>query len=91
MNGALVLQERQLAHGDQVQIGPLVFEVQIERESAATVPSDSSPEAVTLGAENTAELDLSQPPATISLNTGEAGVDDGTKQQPAIPERRDEA
>ncbi len=92
VNGELVEKERQLAHGDQVQIGPLVFEVQIERESASTVSSGSSPEAVTLGAENTAELDLSQQPATISLNTGDAGVDDGTKQQPALPKEgmRDE-
>jgi predicted component of type VI protein secretion system len=39
VNGVRVLGERALAHGDQVQVGPLVFEVQLEEgaKSAAGI------------------------------------------------------
>src|SRR5258708_1640950 len=49
INGALVDKERQLVHGDQVQIGPLVFEVQLEPQAGNTPPSLSATDAVTLG------------------------------------------
>jgi pSer/pThr/pTyr-binding forkhead associated (FHA) protein len=79
VNGALVETERQLRHGDQVQIGPLVFEVQLELKSHNGSPSVAATDAVTLGAENTAELDLTQP------GTGAPGMDDSTEKQPALP------
>jgi pSer/pThr/pTyr-binding forkhead associated (FHA) protein len=45
VNGRLVQQERPLAHGDQIQIGPVVFEVRFEDPSVGTPPdplTDSS-------------------------------------------------
>ena len=45
VNGRLVQQEQALAHGDQIQIGPVVFEVRFEGPSAgepADPLSDSS-------------------------------------------------
>jgi pSer/pThr/pTyr-binding forkhead associated (FHA) protein len=35
VNGVLLDRERQLDHGDQVQVGPLVFEVSLDSETAS--------------------------------------------------------
>jgi len=50
VNGVLVHNERRLLHGDHIQIGPLVFEAQIE-----AVPTSESP---TLGAPVDTHADL---------------------------------
>lgn len=39
VNGELLHEERRLRHGDQVQLGPLVFELQLESSEAPAVPS----------------------------------------------------
>jgi predicted component of type VI protein secretion system len=54
VNGALLTQERRLAHGDQVQVGPLVFELLIE---AAAQP----PRTVVILAGSTAEAPAAPP------------------------------
>ncbi|HEY7314272.1 MAG TPA: FHA domain-containing protein [Gemmataceae bacterium] len=36
VNGELLHEERPLRHGDQVQVGPLVFEIQLQQEIAET-------------------------------------------------------
>jgi pSer/pThr/pTyr-binding forkhead associated (FHA) protein len=84
VNGTLVETERQLHHGDQVQIGPLVFEVQLEFKTANGSRGVAATDAVTLGAENTAEMDLSQQ-MTSKLRTEPRGMDDSTEKQPALP------
>jgi pSer/pThr/pTyr-binding forkhead associated (FHA) protein len=84
VNGCLVENERQLLNGDQVQIGPLVFEVQLETETVDGTPGVTQTEAVTLGAENTAEMDLTQQP-TSTLYTGKGGVLDTTKPHLPLP------
>src|SRR5260370_10707237 len=63
VNGALLDQERQLVHGDQVQIGPLVFEVQLEMEPAHGPPSVSATDAANQATESTAEMDRGGPDA----------------------------
>src|SRR5260370_20330650 len=74
VNGALLEKERQLMHGDQVQIGPLVFEVQLELAPASGPPSLSANDAGTLGTESTAEMDVSGPDA--------AKLEPGPKEEP---------
>jgi predicted component of type VI protein secretion system len=89
VNGTLVDSERQLQHGDQVQIGPLVFELQLEPKVPSGAPGVAATDAVTLGAENTAEIDVGQQ-TTSALPTAQVrskppGLDDSTEKQPALP------
>jgi pSer/pThr/pTyr-binding forkhead associated (FHA) protein len=42
VNGQRVRGERQLGHGDQLQVGPLVFEIRLDETPAATAPADAS-------------------------------------------------
>ena len=91
VNGALLQSERQLSQGDQVQIGPLVFEVHMDRP-APTEPLDvADADAVTLGADsqNTAELEVTQPGAA---GRGEAIHDEEkTHSHPALPFKSEDA
>jgi predicted component of type VI protein secretion system len=80
VNGALVESERQLVHGDQVQIGPLVFEVQMDAGPGAAPPSASHTDAVTVQAETTAEVDL----AGSNEGKENAGLK-STEKHPALP------
>lgn len=43
VNGNLLHQERRLLHGDRIQIGPLVFEVQIESLPTSEAPTLGPP------------------------------------------------
>lgn len=54
VNGRRILADQRLEDGDQVQIGPLVFEVRVE-ELPVTPPATKSDE-VSLGSSGTAEL-----------------------------------
>jgi pSer/pThr/pTyr-binding forkhead associated (FHA) protein len=84
VNGALVEGERQLLHGDQVQIGPLVFELQMERDTGDQSEVSANVDSVTLGSENTAEMDLTQQ-VTSTLHAAPGGVDEPTLEQKALP------
>ena len=46
VNGQLVGQERFLRHGDQVQIGPVVFQVQLDREPGPTPTPTTAPQDI---------------------------------------------
>jgi pSer/pThr/pTyr-binding forkhead associated (FHA) protein len=89
VNGTLVESERQLLHGDQVQIGPLVFEVQLEAKAPTDTGGVAANDAVTLGAENTAEVDLNQDTTstlpTTPLRTDAPASKGSTLKQPALP------
>jgi pSer/pThr/pTyr-binding forkhead associated (FHA) protein len=89
VNGTLVQSERQLLHGDQVQIGPLVFEVQLEAKKPTDSGGVAANDAVTLAAENTAEVELAQDTTstlpTTSLRPDAPGLNDSTQKQPALP------
>jgi pSer/pThr/pTyr-binding forkhead associated (FHA) protein len=89
VNGTLVEHERQLLHGDQVQIGPLVFEVQLEAKAPNGSGGVAATDAVTLGAENTAEMDVGQETTsqlpTAKLLADRPGADDSAESQPAPP------
>jgi pSer/pThr/pTyr-binding forkhead associated (FHA) protein len=87
VNGALVEGERQLQHGDQVQIGPLVFEVQLEMKAGNCPSGTAASDAVTLGTENTAEVDLNQQ-VTSKLPKVSPGMEDSTEKQPALTPSR---
>ncbi len=41
INGTRVVGERNLAHGDRIQIGPLVFEINLEPATARMIPTES--------------------------------------------------
>lgn len=43
VNGALLERERRLSHGDQIQIGPLVFEVRLEDSGARAASQPTRP------------------------------------------------
>jgi pSer/pThr/pTyr-binding forkhead associated (FHA) protein len=69
VNGARLLDERHLEHGDQVQVGPLVFEVVLEESlpeaNPAAAPAGEEPAArspvigdTVIGALDTAEVKL---------------------------------
>src|SRR5271165_3004080 len=47
VNGSLVLTERSLSHGDHLQVGPLVFEVQLEQQVADSLGAVGCSNAVT--------------------------------------------
>lgn len=61
VNGALLHEERRLRQGDQVQIGPLVFEIQLEMDNATA--DETSPAAVGASAFD----ELGTPPETRTL------------------------
>ncbi len=82
VNGALVENERQLLNGDQVQIGPLVFEVQLEM--ATNPPDGPAAEAVSLGADTTGEMEHTQQ-TTFTLYTGEGDILDLTQSPVPTP------
>ena len=83
VNGALVENERQLLNGDQVQIGPLVFEVELE-SAATNLPDGLAAEAVSLGADTRGEMELTQQ-TTATLYIGEGGVLDLTQSPVPTP------
>ncbi len=61
VNGALLHEERRLRQGDQVQIGPLVFEIQLEMDNAT--PDETIPAPVGAFASD----ELGMPPETKML------------------------
>jgi pSer/pThr/pTyr-binding forkhead associated (FHA) protein len=80
VNGTLVVEDRLLAHGDMVQVGPLVFEVLLEPAvPAAAQPqlagSDPNAKPVSLQGEEEGGV----PPATPN---------EGTDLQPTLPTTR---
>jgi pSer/pThr/pTyr-binding forkhead associated (FHA) protein len=77
VNGTLVVEDRLLAHGDLVQVGPLVFEVQLELVrpvKSPTVLSGSDPAATPVSLHGEEEVPV---PAADSS--------DGTDSQPTLP------
>jgi pSer/pThr/pTyr-binding forkhead associated (FHA) protein len=51
VNGKRVMEERPLVHGDQLQVGPLVFEIHVDESvplSSPSLPETSSPLAPTI-------------------------------------------
>ena len=84
VNGGLVESERQLQHGDQVQIGPLVFEVHLEASPATKQPSMTPTDAVTLGAASTPDRETTRDSAATFPGIG-GGINDTTRPQPALP------
>jgi pSer/pThr/pTyr-binding forkhead associated (FHA) protein len=68
VNGERVMGERQLAHGDRLQIGPLMFEVQLDDIPYAQVApeeaqSDTTPTVSNLDFRDTAEQPAAAPAA----------------------------
>jgi len=86
INGIRLVDEIPLKHGDQVQIGPLVFEVVLEDVTGATTPSVSGtgtetispkPSAAdtTVRALDTAEMEaVKDPPAPTSESSQQSAV-----------------
>ena len=77
VNGALVVEDRLLAHGDLVQVGPLVFEIQLESVlpvKSTTVLSASDPVAQPVSLHGEEELPV-LPDAPS----------DGTDSHPTLP------
>jgi pSer/pThr/pTyr-binding forkhead associated (FHA) protein len=66
VNGTLVERERRLCHGDQVQIGPLVFEVRL-------TPADNADE---VGSQTGKEAVKPEAGITPALDAGHAVADD---------------
>ena len=57
LNGSLVQQERPLGDGDQLQIGPVLFEVRVETAPSTSTPEPtSSSSSPTLHGDSSAEL-----------------------------------
>jgi pSer/pThr/pTyr-binding forkhead associated (FHA) protein len=73
VNGALLNEERLLTHGDQVQVGPLVFEVQLDIETTGRRPTATIPPRKT---------DLAPPSKTT--DTGVSSFD-STDNLPILP------
>lgn len=73
INGKLVTHEHQLKHGDHVQIGPLVFEVQLD-----SIPPDRS------RADVFSPLPLAAPHDKTPDSNAEISIET-TKQQPVLP------
>jgi pSer/pThr/pTyr-binding forkhead associated (FHA) protein len=61
VNGALLHEERRLRPGDQVQIGPLVFEIQFEKDNPASRAANSA------SLETASSEALDNPPETMAL------------------------
>jgi pSer/pThr/pTyr-binding forkhead associated (FHA) protein len=70
VNGQLVRKEWLLCEGDQLQIGPVLFEVQFEPPTPETSAESSLPEMIW--------------PADQDSTVGEVGLD-STAHQPALP------
>jgi len=83
VNGALLEYERQLSHGDQVQVGPLVFEVNLEMIATPEEADVGATDAVTLGGENTTEMETT--PGGPSILQPGVGVNDPTSTHPSLP------
>jgi len=80
VNGVLLTEERQLLQGDQVQIGPLVFEVHLESTATTEALSRTPIDAATLGGGKTTEVETMEAKQP-------RGVDESTETQPALPSK----
>jgi pSer/pThr/pTyr-binding forkhead associated (FHA) protein len=77
INGERFVEERRLLHGDQVQVGPLVFEVLLEESAEPPTSAPARPAADTASAlktVDTAEMKAmgNPPPATPEEAGGQA-------------------
>ena len=70
VNGQLVNGEHRLAHGDQLQLGSVVFEVRLDEQPAEAAPPIPTGEMIRAGDQNGALYEPSQA---------------STSQQPALP------
>jgi pSer/pThr/pTyr-binding forkhead associated (FHA) protein len=97
INGARFVEERRLAHGDQVQVGPLVFEVLLEEsdeqpptvEKAPAIPARPAADtASALKTVDTAEMEAMHqaPPPTREESSGEAPT--ASELPTVVPVRR---
>jgi predicted component of type VI protein secretion system len=86
VNGERVVGERQLSHHDQVQVGPLVFEVELE----ATDPTRSSDAIATFPAMTSARSAPGKP-GTAELQAADTQevVDIKSRSKPAPPQTED--
>jgi pSer/pThr/pTyr-binding forkhead associated (FHA) protein len=64
LNGSLVQQERPLADGDQIQIGPVLFDVRVEVTPPSSQPEPAgSASSTTLHPDSSAELLVKKEPS----------------------------
>jgi pSer/pThr/pTyr-binding forkhead associated (FHA) protein len=70
VNGQLVNGEQRLAHGDQLQLGPVVFEVRLDEQQGEGAPVIPSGEMIRAGDQDATVREPSQA---------------STSQQPALP------
>jgi len=84
VNGTLVEGERRLFHGDQVQIGPLVFEVRLTSAGTDDAGPQAGKETVSRQAEMTSPLD----PGHVvgdDVHSNEQSGAEATESFPSLP------
>jgi pSer/pThr/pTyr-binding forkhead associated (FHA) protein len=78
INGTRVVGERNLAHGDRIQIGPLVFEINLEPVTSRMV----STESVIPVMETTEEPGLGQKPLIPTPSSDQVEIDAASLTEP---------
>jgi predicted component of type VI protein secretion system len=84
VNGTRVMGERNLVHGDRIQIGPLVFEIAVEdlRNAQPLFPTDASLPSLETAAEVAALDDKPAPALPIPEPMERVEVNDTSVTQP---------
>jgi len=84
VNGQRVVSERELLHGDQLQVGPLVFEIRLDEVRISKQPS--TPEISSAMTPTVPNIDCQQAAEQPPVNAVTAEPDESPLPQPAQAE-----